>query len=46
MVIIVKFRINWTLCTGEVGNLAETPKQKPYRGCGECLFIFRIHYKK
>ena len=24
---IVKFRIDWTLHTGEVGNLEETPKQ-------------------
>ena len=37
-VIIVKFRINWTLRTDKVGNLA-------YWGSGEGLFIFRIHYK-
>ena len=42
--LIVKFRINETLRTGEVRNLEETPKQKLYQGRGECLFIFRFYY--
>ena len=36
--IMVNFRINWTLCTGEVRNLA-------YRGRRECLFIFLVYHK-
>ena len=36
---IVKFRINRTLCIGEVRNLA-------YQGKGECLFILRRNSKR
>ena len=34
---MVKFRINWTLYTGEVTNLA-------YQGRGECLFICLVYH--
>ena len=29
---MVDFSITWTLRTGEVRNLEETPQQKPYQG--------------
>ena len=41
---MVNLRINWTLYTGEVRNLEETPQQKPYRGRGKCLFIFQVYH--
>ena len=37
---MVNFRINWTHCTGEVRNLEETPKQKPYRGRENVCLLF------
>ena len=42
---MVNFKINCTLCTGEVRNLEETPYQKPYPGRGECLLIFLVYHK-
>ena len=35
---MVNLRINWTLYTGEVKNLA-------YQGRGECLFIYLVYHK-
>ena len=42
---MVNLRINWTLYTGEVTNLEETPKQKPYQGKVKCLFICLVYHK-
>ncbi len=41
---MVNFRSNWTLYTGEVRNLEETPQQKPYQGRVKGLFIFHVYH--